>query len=111
MYGKLKRGSKKFAFDTKDWTYFDVVTNLHREKIDKLAVKLSGHPPGSGPYLQKYRRAFNEVEGDFSEKERRKYRAMAKEWTERQPPPKIQQRYALCNDSSRLLLTNFYTLV
>lgn len=95
MYGKLKRGSKKFAYDTKYWTYFDIVTNLHREEIDKAAVMLSGHPSGSGPYLQNYRRAFNEVEGEFTESERRKYRVMAKEWTERQPPPKMQQRYEL----------------
>jgi hypothetical protein len=66
---------------------------MHRNKIHKLAVKLSQDKPGSPGYLGCYSAARRRVERKLTESQRRLYKAMAKEWTEKKPPLVEQQRY------------------
>ena len=84
---------------------------MHREEISKLAEELSDSTPGSLDYLRDYRRALTQVEGELSQRQQQKYRAMAKEWTEKKLPPEMQQRYFHLNDSHSLELANVFTLV
>ena len=98
-------------FERKKWSYLEVVTAVKGADIDKLACELSGDKPGSLLYLQNYKKASRQIEEGLSDDERQKYMAMSKEWSEQAPPPRIQQRYAHGNDSSRLELTGFSTLV
>jgi hypothetical protein len=111
LYGKLKRGSKKSAFETRKWSYRDVLTAMHRKQIHKLATKLSQNTPGSPNYLGSYNKARNQVEKKLTENQRRKYKLMAKEWSEKKLPPRMQQRYVHGDDSSRLERSDFFTLV
>ncbi len=98
-------------FELRKWTYLDVVIAMHRKVISQLAVKISQHKPGSPQYLSAYRRACGKVERKLSERQRRMYRVMAKEWTEKKLPLMMQQRYVHCNHSSRLELTDCFALV
>jgi hypothetical protein len=102
MYGKVRRPSKKSAFQTPRWSYLDVVTTMNRRKINKLALKLSQSRAGSPRYLSNYGRARAKVERQLTETQRRKYKAMAKEWGKHRLPRKAQQQYVHGNDSSRL---------
>jgi hypothetical protein len=108
MYGKVRRRSKKSAFDIQTWTYFDVLTVMRRKEIHKLAVKLSKHPAGSPRYLSSYKLARTKVEKKLTDDQRRKYKAMAKEWSERKLPRKVQHRYVRGNYSRMLQLADFY---
>jgi hypothetical protein len=83
---------------------------MHRQEIDRLAVKLSKNVPGSLQYLRNYNRARSAVERKLTDNQRQKYKAMAKEWSEIQLPPNMQQRYAHGNYSSRLRSTDFSKL-
>lgn len=67
---------------------------MHRQKINKVAVKLSKDAPGSSSYLSNYQEARRQVEAKLTEAQRQKYRAMAKEWSDKRLPAKMQQRYA-----------------
>jgi hypothetical protein len=89
----------------------DVLISMHRKQIHKLAVRLSQNVPGSVEYLSQYHRARVQVEETLTDDQRRTYRAMAKEWSEKKLPPRMQQRYAHGNDSSRLELADFSKLV
>lgn len=80
------------------------------QEIHVLAVKLSKNVPGSLPYLRFYNRARSQVEKGLTDDVRQKYKAMAKEWSEAQLPPNMQQRYVHGNYSSRLGLTVFSKL-
>jgi hypothetical protein len=73
---------------------------MHRDKIHKLAVKLSQNVPGSAAYLSSYSRARRKVEEKLTENQRQSYRVMAKDWSDKQLPPSEQQRYAYRNGSS-----------
>jgi len=84
---------------------------MNRRVISQRAVKVSLHKPGSPQYLGAYRRACGKVERKLTKTQRQKYRVMAKEWMEKRLPPKMQQRYVHCNQSSRLLLTDCFALV
>jgi hypothetical protein len=66
---------------------------MHREKIHKLAVELKKKAQSRPHYLSSYSRARTQVERKFTENQRQRYKAMAKEWSEKKPPPIIQQRY------------------
>jgi len=80
------------------------------EKIAKLAAELSKSPPGSASFLHAYKPARTQVDKKLSKRMWRKYEAMAKEWTEKRLPPRMQQRYVYGNDSCRLE-ANFFALV
>ena len=101
LYGKIKRWSTKSAFELKKWSYLDILTVKHRKKIHKLALKLSKSLAGSPAYLASYKTARSQVESNLSDKRRQKYKALAKEWSEKNLPPKMQQRYVRSNDSNR----------
>jgi hypothetical protein len=70
----------------------DVLISMHRKQIHKLAVRLSQNVPGSVEYLSQYHRARVQVEETLTDDQRRTYRAMAKEWSEKKLPPRMQQR-------------------
>jgi hypothetical protein len=82
-----------------------------RDEIHKLAIKLSQNTAGSAGYLASYHTARNQVEADLTDNQHQKYKVMAKEWSEKKLPLKMQQRYAHGNDSSRLELADFSALV
>lgn len=76
---------------------------MHRKKIHKLAVKLSQTAPGTPGYLRSYNTARSQVEKKLTDNQRQTYKAMAKDWSEKKLPPRMQQRYVHGNDSGRLL--------
>jgi hypothetical protein len=82
---------------------------MHRKKINKLAAKISKNVPGSSDYLSSYNKARSQVEKKLTDDQRQKYKAMAKEWSEKKLPPRAQQRYVYSNDFNRLELTDFST--
>jgi hypothetical protein len=86
---------------------------MHRSEIHELAVELSQSTPGSSQYLSAYKAARSQVERKFSESQRQKYKAMAKEWSNKKLPPRMQQRYVHMhsNDSRVLELTDCFALV
>lgn len=84
---------------------------MHRKQVHKSAVKLFQTAPGSAGYLGSYSAACHQVEGKLTDNQRQMYKAMAKEWSEKKLPLKLQQRYAHDNDSSRLELADFSDLV
>jgi hypothetical protein len=68
---------------------------FHRPDLNDLAVKLSDSKEGSAAYLGCYRKAIKTVEEGLDEETQLKYRALAKKWSEDQPPIDEQRRYAL----------------
>ena len=86
------------------------MTAMHRGQIAKLAAKISNDPPGSPGYLSAYSRARCKVGQGLKDNQRQKYKAMAKEWSEKRLPKEMQQRYVHGNDSSGLELTDFSEL-
>jgi len=87
------------------WSYLDIVTAMHREQISKLAAKLSNSAPGSSPFLSAYKRARSKVAKNLPKSLCQRYHVMAKEWSEKVLPPRMQQRYAHRTNSSGLELT------
>jgi len=83
---------------------------MKSEKIAKLAAELSKSPPGSASFLHTYKLACTQVNKKLSKRTRQKYKAMAKEWTEKRLPLRMQQLYVYGNDSCRLE-ANFFVLV
>jgi hypothetical protein len=81
---------------------------MHRKKIDKLAKKLARKAGGSAHYLGYYKKALKRVERKLSEDKRQEYEAMAKDWTEKPLPPRLQQRYVHSHDSNRSGLTSCF---
>jgi hypothetical protein len=91
------------------WTLFDVLTAVHREKIQELAVSLSKDKAGSTLFIGNYKKALKQFSGELTESEREGYIATAKEWTEKGLPVDMRQRYVHSSDSSGLKLTHFFT--
>ena len=84
---------------------------MERENIYKLAVELSQDVPGSKDFITQYQKARIQVEAKLTDDQRQIYKAMAIEWSEKNLPPKMQQRYAHGNGSSRLESADFSMLV
>jgi hypothetical protein len=95
------------VFETRKWSYYDVVTAYHRKKIHKLVKKLSKSTAGSPEYLGQYHKAHNEVEKNLTDDQCQEYKVMAKEWLEKKLPQWMQQQYIHGNDSSRLEQSDF----
>ena len=83
---------------------------MNRKKIHAMAAKISQERPGTPHYLSGYSRARKIIERKFTEEEHRKYKAMAKEWSEKKLPPRMQQQYVHGNDSSKLGLADLSKL-
>jgi hypothetical protein len=66
---------------------------MHHGEIHKLAVELLQNEPGSANYLRSYSQACRQVEKGLTENQCQSYKAMAKDWTNEQLPPREQQRY------------------
>ena len=90
----------KSAFELKKWSYLDILTVKRQKKIHKLALKLSKDLAGSPTYLASYKTARSQVEKNLSDKQRQKYKVLAKEWSEKGLPPTMRQRYVCSNGSS-----------
>jgi 2-polyprenyl-6-methoxyphenol hydroxylase-like FAD-dependent oxidoreductase len=84
---------------------------MNREEISELSKKLSQGKAGSSAYLQAYKKARRQVEQKLTDNQRQRYKAMAKEWTEKKLPPSMQQRYVHGNDFIKLRLADLSTLV
>jgi hypothetical protein len=63
-----------------------------KAKVEALCREASGHPPGSSEYLGHYQTVLAKFVKGLPKKELEKYQAMAKEWTERSPPPELQRK-------------------
>lgn len=84
---------------------------MNREEISKLSIDLSQGKAGSSAYLQAYKKARSQVEQELTDNQRQRYKAMAKEWTEKKLPPSMQHRYINSNDFIKLQLADFSKLV
>jgi hypothetical protein len=85
----------------KKWTYSDILIDSHRKELDEMAAEMSGDKAGSRAYLGCYKKAIKKIDEGLDEDTQVKYRAEAKKWTEQQPPPRQQHRYAHANYSMR----------
>ena len=81
---------------------------MHSNEIHQMAVRQN--IAGSPQYLCAYKKATGEIELKLSDNQRQKYHVMAKEWSEKKPPPKIQREYVHRNGSRRLDLADFFSL-
>jgi len=84
------------------WSYFDVVTTMHRKQINKLVVKLLQSAPRLSGFLSAYKRACSKFERKLPESQCQKYQVMAKEWSEKELPLRMQQQYKHGSNSSGL---------
>ena len=89
-------------FETRKWSYHEVMIAMHREELHELATELSQTAPGSLDFLKSYHEARKQVEQKLTDAERQEYKAMAKEWSEKRLPPLMQRRYVHCNDFNGL---------
>jgi hypothetical protein len=67
MYGKIKWGSKKSVFETRKWTYREVLIAMHCDEIGKLAAELSQSAPGLSDYLASYHTACHHVDANLTD--------------------------------------------
>jgi len=77
------------VFDIRKWSYLDVVTTMHHKTIYKLAIKLLQSASGSPAYLKAYKRALRKVKRKLSQSQRKQYRVLVKEWSEKLLLPRI----------------------
>jgi hypothetical protein len=77
------------------------LVDVHRKELDEMAAEMSGSKAGSGRYLSCYKNGIKKIDERLDEDTQVKYRAEAKKWTEQQPPPRQQRRYAHVNHSLR----------
>jgi hypothetical protein len=84
---------------------------MQGDRVNKLAIKLSNSAPGTNAYLGSYKKARKIVKEKLSKSLCGKYKAMAKEWSEKKLPPTIKQRYMHGNYSSGLDWIHFFPLV
>jgi len=75
---------------------------MHCQQLHELAKKNSQDVPGSKHYIACFSKARGEVEQQLTDRQRQKYKAMAKEWSEKELPPQMQKRYLYGNISSGL---------
>ena len=66
---------------------------MHHDEINKLAAELSKCVPRSSGFLGAYKRACSQVELKLSESQHQRYQVMAKDWSEKGLPPRMQQWY------------------
>jgi len=83
---------------------------MHHEEVHNLAVQLVEDKGGSSLYIGNYKRARAEFSETLTESQRKRYMAMAKEWTEKGLPVDMKQQYVHGSDSSGLYLADFFTL-
>jgi hypothetical protein len=83
---------------------------MQGDQINDLAVKRLKSAPGTTAYLKEYKKARHDVGEELSETLQTKYKGMAQEWSERELPSRIKQRYVHGNDSSSFYLIDFFTL-
>ena len=55
------------------WTENDIIIDIHRNEVDKLAAKMSGSKAGSPAYLAYYKKAFKTIKDGSDEDTRVKY--------------------------------------
>ena len=91
LFLKTKRDRKTPAFH-RNWTYREIVVNVHCKELDKMAAELSGSKLGSPAYIACYGKAFKTIEEGLDEETWVKFRSEAKQWSEHKPPPRQQQR-------------------
>ena len=70
---------------------------MNRKKIHAMAAKISQEKPETLYYLSGYSRARKIIKRKFMKEERQKYHAMAKEWSAKKLPLRMQQRYVHSN--------------
>ena len=93
LYDKIRWDRKVPAFH-RNWTYKDIVVDIHCKELDKMAAKLSVSTPGLVAYLACYRKAFKMIEEGLEEAQV-KYQAEVKQWSEHKPPPRQQQQWVM----------------
>ena len=106
LYNRSRRDRKTPNF-RRNWTYKDIVTDVHRKELDEMATELSGSKSGSADYIACYAAAFKTIEEGLDEETQVKYRAEAKLWSEDKPPPHQQHRCVMPTILSDQKLTKF----
>jgi hypothetical protein len=89
-------------FETRKWSYHEVMIAMHQEELHELATELSQTAPGLLDFLKSYHEARKQVEQKLTDAERQEYKVMAKEWLEKRLLPLMQWRYVHRNDSNGL---------
>ncbi|KAI9438332.1 hypothetical protein H4582DRAFT_2057761 [Lactarius indigo] len=92
LYNRCRRERRRCQFRHRKWTYHDILVDVHRKELDKMALEMSGSKRGSAAYLGCYKKSIKVISQRLDEHTRVKYRAEAKKWTEQQAPPRQQQR-------------------
>jgi hypothetical protein len=72
LYNRSRRDRRAPNF-CRNWTYKDLVVDVHRKELDKMAAELSGSKPGSAAYIACYGKALKTIEEGLDEETRVKY--------------------------------------
>ena len=68
---------------------------LHPKEIEELCREHSQAIPGEKAYLKSYQKVLKAYVEELSEDQQLQYREMASEWSDRCPPPEVQQKSVL----------------
>jgi hypothetical protein len=74
------------------WNIQQVVGALHHKEIEQLCRKHSQAVPGEKSYLKSYQKVLKTYTEGLPEDQQTQYQETANEWSDRSPPPEIQQR-------------------
>jgi hypothetical protein len=67
---------------------------LHHKEVEQLCREHSQAVPGERDYLKSYQKVLKTYVETITEDQHARYQEMANEWSERSPPPEVQQRSA-----------------
>jgi hypothetical protein len=74
------------------WNVRQVVGALHQKEVEKLCREHSHAVPGDRAYLKSYQKVLKRYAESLPQDQQNEYQDMANEWSDRCPPPEVQQR-------------------
>jgi hypothetical protein len=86
------RKSKDLVKYVRRWNVRQVVGVLHQNEVEQLCREHSQAVPGERAYLKSYQKVLKTYAESITEDQRVRYQEMANEWSDRSPPPEVQQR-------------------
>jgi hypothetical protein len=94
--GNHGRRVKKADKPGRTWSLTQVVGKVLKEDVEELCAKECGHPKGSSAFFAAYQKFLSNYVTALPEEDKTRYQEMAREWTARAPPEKVQQQWVFC---------------
>lgn len=92
--GRKRRSKPMFKY-YRSYDLRDVVRHYHKDIVNKAVTELSGEQPGSKTWLANYQAGLTAVIEGLDDDLIERYVEEAAVWTDRKPPPEVQQEYVL----------------